>query len=68
MSNLASILTSRYGVTVENAPKITIIWAAEFLMAQEGAEIAKKQLSAVNRKRERLGRIPAYVDYGHPLF
>lgn len=68
MTKLASILSSRYGVTVENSPEIAIIWAAEFLMEQDGVEVAKKQLSTMNRKREKLGRIPAYVDYGHPLF
>lgn len=68
MSKLAAIHLSRYGVTVEEAGPISVVWAAEHLMELEGVDVAKKQLRAVNRRREKLGKRPAYVDYGHPLF
>ena len=65
---LSEVLQSRYGVTVENAPKIAIIWAAEELLKVEPVEVVQKQLSAANRRREKLGKMPAYVHFGHPLF
>ena len=65
---LAEVLSSRYGVTVENAPVEAILWAADHLMTTEPVEKVKKQLSVMNRKREKLGKRPAYVAFGHPLF
>lgn len=67
-AKLSAMLSDRYGVTVENAPKIAIIWAAEELLKVEPVAVVKKQLSAMNRKREKLGKIPACVPFGHPLF
>lgn len=65
---LAEVLSSRYGVTVENSPVEAILWAADHLLISEPVAVVKKELSAMNRKRERLGKRPAYVAFGHPLF
>lgn len=66
--NLASILEGTYGVGPLAATPTTIIWAADLLMARDGAESAYRELSSLNRKRERFGVIPAYPEYGTPLF
>ena len=68
MIKIASILTKRYGVTIENAPNISMRWAVELLLESDGIDIARKNLKAMNRKLEKLGRMPVYFDYGHPLF
>lgn len=67
-AKLSAVLSDRYGVTVENAPVEAILWSADHLMTFEPVAVVKKQLSAMNRKREKLGKCPAYVAFGHPLF
>ena len=66
--NIANILTSQYGVTIETASPISLIWAAEKATAVIGADAAWMELKAVNRKRERAGRMPAYPEFGSALF
>ena len=66
--SLVSILADRYDVGVLAAPVCAVIWAAELVAAERGADVARRELSAVNRKRERAGKVPAYVPYGHALF
>ena len=65
---LAAVLESRYGVGAVAAPPVAVLWAAEHLAESEGFAVAKAQLSALNRVRERHGRIPAYAPWGSPLF
>jgi len=66
--SLSSILAERYGVTVLTAPAIAILWAAERLITTAGLEAAQQALSVANRERERAGVMPAYPEYGMPLF
>jgi hypothetical protein len=65
---LASILDTVYGVAVLSADPTTILWAAERLMKSEGMETALRELSALNRRRNQAGKIPAYPAYGTKLF
>lgn len=67
-ASLSAVLSSRYGVTVENSPVEAILWSADHLLLSEPVAKVKKELSAMNRKREKLGKRPAYVAFGHPLF
>ena len=68
MSSLLAILSERYGVGLLAAPAVAVIWAAEFMAAEHGADAARKALATANRKREKAGVIPAYVPYGRLLF
>lgn len=65
---LETILKSCYGVTGMEADPTTILWAAERLAAASGVAQARKELSALNRKRDRMGKIPAYAPYSSVLF
>jgi hypothetical protein len=65
---LAAILANTYQVGILAAPPTAILWAADALMAQAGAEIARRELSALNRKRIKAGKMPAYAPFGSPLF
>jgi hypothetical protein len=68
MATIDQILQDVYGVTVFNAPTITLIWAAEFMAKRDGVEVAKAELSEANRRRERAGKGLAHLEFGHPLF
>ena len=65
---LSSILETVYGVAVLAADPTTILWAVERLMKAEGMEVALSQLSALNRRRDRVGKIPAYPALGSSLY
>ena len=57
---LAAILEERFQIGPLAAPVIAILWATERLAKEVGVPEAHKQLSALNRKRERAGKMPAY--------
>ena len=67
-TKLEAVLISRYGVSLMSAPAIAILWAAEQLIDSIGLEAAQKALTVANRRRERAGKMPAYPEYGTPLF
>ena len=67
-SQLAAVLEGRYGVSLLVAPAVSILWAAERLVETHGAEVARAELSAANRRREQCGKVPAYPEYGAVLF
>ena len=66
--SLAWILTETYGVSPLAASPTCVIWAATELAKKVGAEKAKRQLKALDRQRAKVGKIPAYADYGTLLF
>lgn len=66
--SVESVLEDRYGVGGVAAPVYAVIWAAEHVAQTSGVAAARKQLTALNRKRERHGKSPAYPDYNSPLF
>ena len=68
MTNLTTILCDVYEVGPLATPAIAVLWAAERLCEAEGADVAKQELSALNRLREKRGVRPAYAPYGSPLF
>lgn len=68
MNKLTTILSDVYEVGPLAAPTIAVLWAAERLCEAEGSDVAKQELSALNRLREKRGRMPAYAPYGSPLF
>ena len=68
ISTIDQVLQDVYGVNVYSAPATCVVWAAEFMAQRDGIELAKSELSDANRRREKLGKRPAYVEYGHPLF
>ncbi len=65
MATIESILRDVYGVGVLAASPLTVLWAADRIA---DTETAKKELRKVNRLRERMGRSPAYPEYGTRLF
>ena len=74
---IASILETKYGVGALAADPTTVIWAAtqrrvdivsegwafEFAVKQ-----VKNELKKLNRAREKFGKMPVYVPFGHGLF
>lgn len=54
-ADLASILTSHYGVGIYFASRITIEWALARLAEEKGTEVAERQRKAWNRRSKRLG-------------
>ena len=67
-TTIETILSKRYEVGVLFAPVEAVIWAADLAVEKIGAEAARKELSKVNRKREKFGRMPVYPAYGTVLF
>jgi hypothetical protein len=61
---LSDILETEYGVDALGAPPEAVIWAAERLPKDQ----AVSELSALNRAREKHGKVLVYVPYGHSLF
>jgi hypothetical protein len=57
---LANLLESRYGVGPLAAPPIAIVWATEYLITEVGKREAERQLKSLNRRRTKMGKIPAY--------
>jgi len=62
------ILFRRYGVHPMKAPTDTIIWAADAAAKEIGYPAARRELSALNRERNRQGRSIAVAPYGTALF
>lgn len=67
-ATIEGVLKSRYGVTRDKADPTTIIWAADHVAKSVGYPAAAKQLSALNRWRERMGKTIAAPAYGTKLF
>lgn len=74
---IASVLETRYGVGAVQAAPITVLWAAEHALAEQIAEgwnteyvvnQLKTEIKKLNRVREKYGKIPVYVPFGHQLF
>lgn len=64
-NTLGTILNEVYGVGELYADTCTVLWATERIA--DKAE-AKKELSRLNRLRQKYGRPPAYAPYGHHAF
>lgn len=62
------VLEQRYGVSPLAAPPEAILWAADHYAKSASYEHARKELSALNRRREAAGKIPAVPAYGTKLF
>jgi hypothetical protein len=62
---IETILHDVYGVGLLAANPTTVLWAADRIA---DTETAKKELRKANRKREKMGRMPAYPEYGTRLF
>jgi hypothetical protein len=69
-AELDRTLSEVYGVGTLAACPITVLWAAHRLVDDLGMTVdaAKSQLSALNARRIKMGRRPAYPPYGDPLF
>lgn len=48
-------IETTYGVGIVAAPCCAITWAARNLAEAHGADVAREQLAALNRRRETLG-------------
>lgn len=66
-SDLLHELWLTYDADATSSP-VVIIWAATNIIPKVGLDEAKAQLRAINAHRQRFGMIPAYADYGSPLF
>ena len=58
---LAAILNTRYGVGVLRASTPAVSWAVDLRTKQVGSAAARRELSALNRRRHRLGYPLAYA-------
>ena len=65
---VAKILVDRYGVSGLAADAVTIEWAVDHALKTHAPVAVKTALKRLNNKRESLGRMPAFMPYGHPLF
>lgn len=65
---LESILVSRYGTTLLDAPAITIEWAATHLATLTDAWTAGQAWRKADAKRHRMGIYTSFPDYNHPLY
>lgn len=69
MKTVTEILLNHYGADELSAPPIALIWAAERAIREGmGVGEAQAEFSAINRKREKAGKMPAYPEYGTVLF
>jgi hypothetical protein len=59
---LAAILNEVYGVGALVASRETVSWAVDRLTKTDGAEVAKRELSAMNRRRDITGRPLVYLN------
>jgi hypothetical protein len=57
-----------YGVYERYASPTTILWAATMVMDRFGADVAKRDLKAINNRREKRGSMIACPEYGDKLF
>lgn len=62
---LSAILENRYGVGALVACPTTVLWAWAVLANDKGEAVADKELSALNRKRNGVGKMPAHKPYGY---
>ena len=60
MGTFLTVCESTYGVNALKADPIVLDWTFGRMVESHGLEPARSALRAVNAKRERLGRIPAY--------
>lgn len=56
-ASLDAICKDRYGVDAVTAPYIAVLWSRDALAHRHGAELADRELAAVNRRRKRLGQV-----------
>jgi len=66
--NLTETLNAVYGVSLASSPVEAILWSANSLIGFIGLEKARRELSAANKLRCDLGKMPAFAPYGSPLF
>lgn len=62
---LITILTDEYGVGPVKAPAIAVLWAFDRFRQKVGEKEADKQLSELNRLREKYGVIPVYKPHNY---
>ena len=67
-TELERVLNNDYGVGSLVASPECVLWAADRVADRLGTDEAKRQLSELNRKRERAGRTVAVPNYGTRLF
>lgn len=65
---VVKVLNDEYDAGIFYADPLPIFWAAEKVMENLGVDAAKAALADINKHRQRYGLMPAYVNYGHPLF
>jgi hypothetical protein len=65
---VAKTLVDRYGVSGLAADPLTIEWAVDHALKSHAVVAVRTALKRLNNKREALGRMPAFMPYGHPLF
>lgn len=58
-ARLAEVLETRYGVGALAAPPVAVLWATDALADDVGRTQAERELAALNRRRNRVGKIPA---------
>ena len=68
METILKIMANRYDAGLGLFDPTPILWAAEHAADEIGVEATKAGLTAINRKRERLGLPVAVFEFGHRLF
>lgn len=67
-TKIESIITSRYGVTLEQADATVVEWAVGHLAAEIGTEMAAKAWRKLNAKIHKTGRYTRIPSYGSAMF
>lgn len=68
MDTILRIMSDLYDAGMGVFDPTSILWSAEHAADEIGVEATKAGLTAINRKRERLGLPAAVFEFGHRLF
>lgn len=67
-TTIAKIASEVYGAGIGVFDPVWMLWAADKAADIVGVEIAKKELTKINRAREKMGLPVACFEYGHRMF
>ena len=66
--NLAKVMADEFDAGLGFFDPVVALWAAEMVADEKGDDVARRELRAFNRKREKLGLPVAVFAFGHRLF
>ena len=66
--NIMKVMADEFDAGFGFFDPVVALWAADMVADAHGIDVAKRELSAFNRKREKLGLPIAVPAFGHRLF